>query len=411
MQCGDKCCAASQTCADGVCVSSYDCALDQITPETLAASLAALEAGETVVNLTPQGCIKVRQELEGDQIVAKSFTVGNDTILRWTREGSQWIGESDADRDGFFEWHSETTYGDEPDDFVTIETNYSPETREPIRRKTLTPQNDAVHILIERYNATTEEWETVAEYDAAAVLGEELGDTDSLQALSAMPHQGTCEANPCNRNAIKQRMQQGVDDAAQCLPNFGDRGVEFYMRTYDILSRNMIIRCQTLDGPPQAAIENWANPDPNSPLIVIVDPSPDKYCGLSDEQRGWILYHEILHAAIKDGHDHDVEKLPEEQRKQLDRVYGCMALCYNNKSDPTKCMCAQCFGTVTCDPLCTPFKSDCGATCPCPAKNNEYFTTCSSCLASCPSGLGCFGYSYCDPVGQDEICSPPFTCP
>jgi hypothetical protein len=234
-----------------------------------------------------------------------------------------------------------------------------------------------------------------------------LGEARFANHAEITPFQdATCEADPCNAEAIKQRIQEGVDIAANCLPSFGQRGVDFYMKTYDILAREMTIQCAPIDGVPQATIENWENP--RGHLIVTVDPA--KYCGLTDEQRGWILYHEVLHAALRRGHIPGSDALDEEHRKQIDRVYGCMALCYNNKSDPSKCMCAQCFGTVTCDPICAAFKSDCGATCPCEVSNNEYYPTCIKCLTGCPSGLNCFGYSYCNPVGQSAAC-PPVLCP
>jgi hypothetical protein len=255
---------------------------------------------------------------------------------------------------------------------------------------------------------TSGKWQIVRQYDVprlqSATLEEGmLADSEELSD----PQQNTCEANPCNVAEVKKRMAAGVERAANCLPDFGDRGVDLYMRTYNVLERNMRIRCAPIPGEPQATIQGWDNP--NGRLTVTVDPV--KYCALNTEQREWILYHEILHAGFQTAHDPDAENLPEEQRKQLDRVYGCMALCYNNKADPTKCMCAQCFGTITCDPICAAFKSDCGATCPCPDKNDKYYNTCSSCLADCPSGLNCFGYVFCEPVGHSPLCEPPPTCP
>jgi hypothetical protein len=200
-------------------------------------------------------------------------------------------------------------------------------------------------------------------------------------------------------------MDEGVNLALQCLSNFGDRGLAIFEASLAILSRNMTVRCAAIPGDTQANIGGWANPDGR--LIVTVDPT--KFCALDEGQRAWLLFHEILHAALQRGHDPEIDSLDPEHRKQMDRVYGCIALCYENAAQPTKCMCAQCFGTVTCDPICELYNSDCGATCPCPARSGQYYSACSTCLALCPSGLSCFGYSYCDPVGQSSIC-PPVTC-
>jgi hypothetical protein len=50
----------------------------------------------------------------------------------------------------------------------------------------------------------------------------------------------------------------------------------------------------------------------------------------------------------------------------------------------------------------------CQYQCPCPSGPNagKIFSTCAECLAACPSGLACFGYQYCTPVGTS--CA---TCP
>jgi hypothetical protein len=50
----------------------------------------------------------------------------------------------------------------------------------------------------------------------------------------------------------------------------------------------------------------------------------------------------------------------------------------------------------------------CQYQCPCPSGPNagKIFATCAECLAVCPSGLACFGYLYCIPIGSN--CA---TCP
>jgi hypothetical protein len=45
----------------------------------------------------------------------------------------------------------------------------------------------------------------------------------------------------------------------------------------------------------------------------------------------------------------------------------------------------------------------CSYKCPCPSGSNagKAFATCLECLEVCPSGLACFGYSYCEPIGSN----------
>jgi hypothetical protein len=334
--------------------------------------------------------------------VARTFKIADKAYSSWRLDGNQWIGERDLDGDGFVEWRSVTTYGATAGSFTTVETEYDAETQEATRRVTLTPRSNGVHFLAEERDDAGA-WQKVEEYTTPLVQGASFS---ADQAPDAAAPGATCEADPCDPDTIKQRMEEGTLFALQCLANFGDRGVAIYESAFNTLTRNLTIRCAAIPGDREATMEGWANP--RGRLILTLDPV--KYCALNEGQRAWLLFHEILHAALQRGHDPAVDALPLDQRKQLDRIYGCMALCYNNASHPTQCMCAQCLGVVTCDPICAAFDQDCGATCPCPSREGEYFTTCSQCLVECPSGLGCFGYSYCEPVGHSHICAP-VTCP
>jgi hypothetical protein len=360
--------------------------------------------------LSPQGCIKVRQNIVDGKIRSKSFEVANRAVLHWRQEENRWIGESDADRDGFYEWLSVTTYGANEGEFQTVETDLSPETRAAWRRTTITPESGEIHIVVEEADGAGV-LQIVRDFLTPAVQGvvlsQQVNANGETPAATTPMQAGTCEGNPCDPEMIKKRMELGVERASNCLTNFGDRGLEFYLKAFSVLERGMSFRCEPLEGITEAAIGNWADPQAN--LVVFVDPV--RYCKLNEEQREWVLFHEILHASTQTGHDKAVESLPEEERKQLDRVYGCMALCYNNQADPTKCMCAQCFGTITCDPICEAFKSDCGAKCPCPGADIFYYNTCFECLSGCPSGLSCFGFNHCNPVGHSPQCTPKPTCP
>ena len=80
-------------------MSDYDCELTAITLSRTRTALAELEGGATSANLTPQGCIKVHQELAGEEVIAKRITIGNDVVANWRLDGKQWIAERDGDRE------------------------------------------------------------------------------------------------------------------------------------------------------------------------------------------------------------------------------------------------------------------------------------------------------------------------
>jgi hypothetical protein len=415
--CGDKCCTADQTCSEGTCISTYRCEISHVRLSDLRAALAALKAGETRVNLTPEGCIWYTQELVENKVVSRSMFIAEVEISRWTREGNQFIQQSDSDRDGFFEWRSTTTKGATPDQFTTVETEYAPSTQKLFRRTTLTPQGDLTRLVVEEANqagtlVVVDDY-TVPRVQGAKLTGDNLPDAElaldsalvASESLSLDSLLQGCEANPCNPEEIKKRMEESVDRGLQCFDDMGDPGLKLYEKTVDVIGRDFNITCAPIANF-EATIEGWENAD--GPLNLTVDPA--KYCKMDGIQRSWILFHEILHAAMQRPHDPAAEQLEEEHRKQMDRIYGCMGYCYNNENRPTKCMCAKCFNTTTCDPLCSRALNDCGATCPCPARSGQYYLTCDTCLALCPAGLSCFGWDYCDMVGHSPVC-PPVTCP
>jgi hypothetical protein len=325
-------------------------------------------------------------------------------ISQWKREGNLFTQQSDSDRDGFFEWRSVTTKGSSADEFTTVETEYLPETQALLRRTTLTPQGELTRLVVEEANQEGE-MVVVDDYTVPRVQGAKLtGDNLPDEELSLDSIVAECKGPPCSPEEVKSRLEESVDRGLQCFDDMGDPGLKLYEKTVDVIGREINVTCAPIANF-EATLEGWENPD--GPLELTVDPV--KYCNMDDIQRAWILFHEILHAAMQRPHDPAAEQLEEEHRKQMDRIYGCMGFCYNNETRPTKCMCAKCFNTVTCDPLCARALTDCGATCPCPARSGQYYLTCDTCLALCPAGLSCFGWSYCDMVGHSPVC-PPVTC-
>lgn len=82
--------------------------------------------------------------------------------------------------------------------------------------------------------------------------------------------------------------------------------------------------------------------------------------------------------------------------------------CINGSCCPNQQVC----GTQCCPPGQSCINGTCQGTCsyqcPCPGGPNggKIYATCSECLAACPTGLACFGYLYCVPLGNN--CG---TCP
>jgi hypothetical protein len=77
--------------------------------------------------------------------------------------------------------------------------------------------------------------------------------------------------------------------------------------------------------------------------------------------------------------------------------------CVNGSCCPNQNVC----GDQCCQPGEACVNGSCQATCqyqcPCPSGPNagKVFATCAECLAVCPSGLACFGYLYCTPMGSN----------
>jgi hypothetical protein len=108
------------------------------------------------------------------------------------------------------------------------------------------------------------------------------------------------------------------------------------------------------------------------------------------------------------------EQEADPRRADVDRMYACQDLCFKPPGSVTQCACATCLDTNKCDPRCDMSlgfqmcPDDQGAWCPCLTRL-QWYPKCSDCLAGCPSGLACFGFSTCIPVNKG-LCKPR-TCP
>ena len=124
-----------------------------------------------------------------------------------------------------------------------------------------------------------------------------------------------------------------------------------------------------------------------------------------------LLFHEMLHEFGE--HEVDPSNIP--RVSEVDPTEACAETCWPD-TFTTKCSCATCLRTNTCDPRCETFREYdpvLAFRCPCPFKDTKFYKTCSECLSSCPSGLSCFGFSTCEPVSvASEICGDtPTSCP
>ena len=137
----------------------------------------------------------------------------------------------------------------------------------------------------------------------------------------------------------------------------------------------------------------------------------EAFCALDPREQLGILFHEVSHL---DDPAHVPEQEAAPNRADVDRMYACQDLCFKPPNAVTQCACATCLNTSKCDMRCDQSlgfqmcPDDLGAWCPCPTRF-QWYPTCSTCLAECPSGLGCFGFSSCLPVNKG-LCSKR-TCP
>jgi hypothetical protein len=397
---GERCDPASGRCAPASSVAGQSgsagsstapsgpvaglCPNDPATSESLEAAHAALEAGANEVNLSPGGCLTYRRTLENGVATFEELSANGKPVFQIRRQGSTETYDRDGDQDGFFELRVTRTTASNPDTVIVAET-LSPATQQVVRRerRTKTNSTSVVRVVIDQDSGHG--LRRSAEYDATPES------YASARAVAADTR--TCTSDELSR--AKDLLKQCMDNGPPCLDRHGLTGLGAELRYFH--SQGVKFNCtddsnsataQATDAPETGIFEG-------SPTILINPFKLEKNLG-TDFGRAGTICHELMHYSALGLHNPADLRSP--RSRELDPVSACETICFNPPDIATKCHCATCLGTDICDPRCQPYMDcnpDMGARCPC-FWNQQWYPTLSECLADCPSGLLCFGYSYCE---------------
>lgn len=323
--------------------------------------------------------------------------------MAWTHGPPDKLFQFDEDLDGFFEWQIAAHKDADSDQDEMVITQYDPVTRTIVYRKTYTHSDTEFYVRVEKDNGSgTLELERQFSMPLALPAAQE----NSAKVPRAM----TC--SPADVAFVKLRLKEA-------MLGLGPDGHEGGIACLNRLSASA--KAKKLQALYVGRQDNKVN--------IICD-SSNYYDGIgffsdainlhinmetfkakSENEQRRLLFHEMLHELGL--HEVDPAKIP--RVNEVDPTQACVETCWPNDFS-TKCSCATCLGTNTCDLRCSSFRS-CNPVmafrCPCPFKETKFYKTCGECLTGCPSGLSCFGFSTCEPVSvASEACSDHLvTCP
>jgi hypothetical protein len=354
-------------------VGTGPCANDYPTAASLAAARVAIAAGEPVVNLSPNGCIRLERTFADGSPAVERTTVAGTIVSEYVHTPTGMTGRRDDDRDGFFE--SEFEVGDGGSEF----RRRDPATKAVKRRETRTNDGDAILVVIE------EDGEVVQQFRATA---------DGVMQASAavdLPWEGGDYCGPELDAYWGNLLMTAVHRMTTCLEK---RGLGDVANEVMYAGTHSTIVCGDLWSAYAAAID--AGGGARSGRIQI-DLEANEH--ELENDRIQTLAHELLHYTSLGLHDSAHINNRDSRMEEGDRVYACSILCADGAtSAPNKCHCATCLQSDVCDERCKAELEckdpDLGAVCPCLARN-KWYPTYLECVEDCSSGLICFGFSKC----------------
>ncbi len=415
--CGTSCCSPGQICLNGVCASATEgiCGSDPVTAESLDAARSMLEAGATDVLLSPGGCARYHRTVVAGRRTHEEVVVEGAVALAWDHTDTQSTGRRDADRDGFFEWRSTVQRGPTGEFLRSEVSEYALTTEMPSRRETYTSATGTVHVVWEEVDGAGV-LRTVASFDADPLEEAPIEDNASGPVLGnaeagagGVAGISTTGCSPEQDAKLKDRLRHAIGVGLICMGHYDATDIQLNIM-FHYMARDIVIKCDVLPENVAARLDRRSYLDPESDVVIIVN-KDGFFTKLSEYEQSKTLWHEMLHNHFGP-HNKKARELP--RFDEFDQTEACVDLCFG--PDPTtKCACARCLGTNMCDQRCG-IHWECdpklGAICPCKSgpNANRVFPTCKECLATCPSGLACFGISSCIPI--DVSCNTtPASCP
>jgi len=400
-----------------------DCGLQPGTIEALDAARQALASGDTLIDIDGDCLLELTVDwgeedvIEGMRIDADDdgsddifYTYASDGARHWT----------DFNGDGVYEYDEEILI--DPSDpntvHVTLTEDLSgdgiPETRTTF---TVTLTSDTIEVTHwedpeqdgsydEIYTSETPRLQPLAEEPSDEQAAWGLGpraQSDDLGGIE-IEKEGPSACNE-EQEAVLQWAYERQMDYFGCLDKLGNPTL-----AYDFLvalaTATVTVDCSPTPKPtnPNSCADvdlyeaNQSRTSPTGPKIPITTYppgwDPDSGCPSIKD----LLFHEILHYVMNQGHGTDSLNDPR------DRVFGCTWFCGGKpegEGQHSSYYCAQCLGTTMDDPACSGLEFvdyclyDVPAVCTC---DWEMFPSEFECAVSCPSGLACF-WATCEPVG------------
>lgn len=391
--------------------AAQQCGQDFPTKASLEAAHTALSGGASVVNLSPNGCLRYRREfrLMIPLVLREVTTFDGQPIVVWEHQDSRSgattssTGTRDSDLDGFDEWRAAIlrvvgVRGEtRPTGVTVVVTEFDPSSQQLMRRRTsFLPGDGTMHVMVEE--VTGGSLKVVSDYKIPAIVEvSELG-------AAAQERQYLQKAPPaaCPIFDILVTLVNAAANGGKCLRNSGMAAEAAFIAQLAAGLRFQV-SCSTGPGP-KASIDPANTSDPIQPINLVIN--LDNW-NSNPGSRESVIFHELLHVALGEAHDpaqENLMKTNDPRYREVDRVSACNSLCYN--PDATKCECATCLRQKTCNAPCTAKKAcyttQKGGTCPCPARL-KWYDSVSLCYAECSSGVACFGYS-CRP--EVNACKP-----
>ncbi len=353
---------------------------DVITAGSLEAARLALEAGADAVSLSPDGCVRYSRVTAASMVVHEELTASDWTMETWDHTITQSHGLRDADMDGFFEWRSTVEHAALPGDQRVIISMYSPVTTYLARRE-----------IYQRLDAETMRvlWEEDTG-DGLTLVGDfQASTTDRYTAT--LPGRSDVAGGPAsvagacsdeNLDLIRQRLAEAIQQGIECMHRYGRPDLAVKL-AHNYATRPFIFNCASCTD--QAQITIW--PDPTMPVVLTV--CDEFFKGDANWQRS-TMFHEMEHLS-EPPHDPTIEEQAGDKNWEVDPIYACESLCFNNAA--SQCSCATCLRSTICNRRCAGLAEcnpELGAQCLCPSRR-KWYNTFGECAVACPSGLACFG--------------------
>jgi hypothetical protein len=375
--------------------AAHLCPQDPVTQSSLAKAKAALAAGKTRVRLSPKGCFTYAVTTKG-KVTTDTIAASGTAVAVTTRQGSRLAQKLDADLDGFFELDRIVQRGSKGT-LTSTQTQYAPKSRKAIARDTMSQAGSVTTVTLSE--SVSSSLEPVAMFTV---------DGPDIHGYAGPEYSGPAGSDdPCSAAQLAdlgRTFDAAIRVGLECMQHYDATEILLDVM-FSYVARDLVFGCiakcpngnQCVGSTPPGSVN-----DPGQPVEILL---PPVFFTLSDYDQQAILWHEFLHSAL--GYHHSKADLASSRKFEKDRVYACETLCFGRNYDtkdvtPTKCSCAVCLKTTSCDKRCRLYEN-CdpvfGFICPCPVGPTALheYPDCPTCLAKCPQGLSCFGYSTCIP--------------